>query len=45
MKGLVKVLAGLGAILLTVTAVAMPDLCKIKAPVAVHVTQQVGAQQ
>jgi len=25
--------------------VAMPDLCKIKAPVAVHVTQQVGAQQ
>jgi hypothetical protein len=44
MKSLIKVLAGLGAILLTATAVAVPDLC-IKAPTAVHATQQVGSHQ
>jgi hypothetical protein len=39
MKSLIKVLAGLGAIVLTATAVAVPDLC-IKSPVAVHTTAQ-----
>jgi hypothetical protein len=44
MKSLIKVLAGLGAILLTATAVAMPDLC-IKAASAVHTSVQSGSQQ
>jgi len=44
MKSLIKVLAGLGAIVLTATAVAVPNLC-IKATTAVHATAQAGARQ
>jgi hypothetical protein len=40
MNGLGKLIAAVGAVLLTVTAVALPDMGEVKAPVGVQVTNQ-----
>jgi hypothetical protein len=40
MNGLGKLVAAVGAVLLTATAVALPDMAKVKAPVAVQVNSE-----
>jgi hypothetical protein len=41
MNVLGKLMAGVGAVLLTATAVTLPDMGKVKAPVAVQVNREV----